>query len=198
MNEFLKRIESIHRGLGVLEDYQAKYSLTLQHEETDLVEIENDIYGGPQKVAKVVVKPWSKMKVQAEREGVVLNLVSAFRSVDKQTEIIKRKINNGGQIEKILKECAAPGYSEHHSGLALDLTAIGCEPLIENLIKQKLSHGCKKMLIHFRFGCLTPRAINMVLHMSHGTGHLMRVSHISSRLFGHTSALFQCAAQFKR
>ena len=75
------------------------------------------------------------MKARAENEGVLLNIVSAFRSVDRQKEIIQRKIDNGGRIEEILKICAAPGYSEHHSGRALDLTTHGCEPLTEEFDK---------------------------------------------------------------
>ncbi len=157
MNEFKKLIESTHRGLGVPEDYQEKYSLTLQYEEIDLVEIENDIYGRPQKAARVVAEAWPQMKAQAAREGVVLNLVSAFRSVDKQAEIIKRKINSGARIEEILQECAAPGYSEHHSGRALDLTTSGCEPLTEAFDKTEAFTWLQDNANLFSFGLSYPK-----------------------------------------
>ena len=39
------------------------------------------------------------------------------------------QLNSGQLIDEILKTNAAPGYSEHHSGRALDLTEDGCEPL---------------------------------------------------------------------
>ena len=134
-NEFKNLIKSIHGSLGVPEDYQNEYGLTLQYEEIDLIEIENDIYGRPQIAARIIAEPWFQMKAQAENEGVLLDIVSAFRSVDRQKEIIQRKIDNGGRIEEILKVCAAPGYSEHHSGRALDLTTHGCEPLTEEFDK---------------------------------------------------------------
>jgi D-alanyl-D-alanine carboxypeptidase len=134
-NEFKNLIKSIHGSLGVPEDYQNEYGLTLQYEEIDLIEIENDIYGRPQIAARIIAEPWFQMKAQAENEGVLLNIVSAFRSVDRQKEIIQRKIDNGGRIEEILKVCAAPGYSEHHSGRAFDLTTHGCEPLTEDFDK---------------------------------------------------------------
>ena len=131
MNEFENLIKSIHGILGIPEDYKNEYGLTLQYEEIDLIEIENDIYGRPQRAAGIMAGPWHQMKGQAEKEGVLLNIVSVFRSVERQKEIIQRKIDNGGRIEEILKVCAAPGFSEHHSGRALDLTTHGCEPLAE-------------------------------------------------------------------
>ncbi len=74
---------------------------------------------------------WKNLKIQAENEGVILEVVSAFRTVDKQKKIIKRKLESGQPIHEILKICAAPGYSEHHTGRALDLTSEGCDPLSE-------------------------------------------------------------------
>ena len=157
MNEFEKLIESINRSLGVPEDYQNEYGLTLQFEEIDLVEIENDIYGRLQKAARVILEPWFQMKAQTEKEGIVLNIVSAFRSVDKQTEIIKRKIDKGSEIDRILRECAAPGYSEHHSGRALDLTTHGCKPLTEAFDKTEAFNWLQENAHSFSFSLSYPK-----------------------------------------
>ncbi len=135
LNEFENLIKLIHENLGIPEDYRNKYGLTLQYEEIDLIEIENDIYGRPQRAARIIAEPWFRLKTQAEKEGILLNIVSAFRSVERQKEIIQRKIDHGGRTEEILKVCAAPGYSEHHSGRALDLTTPGCKPLTEEFDK---------------------------------------------------------------
>ncbi len=131
MREYEIHIESVHRGLGIPEDYRGDYGLALQYEETDLVDVEKDIHGRQQRAARAVLEPWQKMKARAAQEGVVLLLVSAFRSVDRQAEIVQRKIAKGDRMEDILKVCAAPGYSEHHTGRALDLTTNGCQPLAE-------------------------------------------------------------------
>lgn len=131
MLEFEERIKVIHRNLGICHEYESKYGLILQEEETDLVEIGNDIYGRPQKLVRDAAELWKEMKFQAEKEGVVLYTVSGFRAVDKQAEIIQRKLDANQHLSEILKVCAAPGYSEHHTGRALDLTTIGCEPLSE-------------------------------------------------------------------
>ena len=131
MNHFIEFVASTNKSLGLPEDYENKYGLTLQYEENDLVEIENDIYGRPQKAARIVFDPWFQMKSLAKNDGISLAIVSAFRSVEKQKEIIQKKLDDGDRIEEILTVCAAPGYSEHHSGRALDITTHGCKPLTE-------------------------------------------------------------------
>jgi hypothetical protein len=78
MNEFIKLIDSINKGLGVSEDYQNICGLMLQYEEIDLVEIENDIYARPQKAARVIYDPWLQMKASANNDGISLSIVSAF------------------------------------------------------------------------------------------------------------------------
>jgi D-alanyl-D-alanine carboxypeptidase len=62
---------------------------------------------------------------------VSLWLVSAFRSVDYQRQIRERKLAAGQSVAEILRVGAPPGYSEHHTGRAIDLAAAGCEPLTE-------------------------------------------------------------------
>jgi D-alanyl-D-alanine carboxypeptidase len=65
---------------------------------------------------------WSHMKSQAQRDGINLLMVSAFRSVQRQTEIIQQKLDAGLCIADILSVCAPPGFSEHHTGRAIDIT----------------------------------------------------------------------------
>jgi len=72
---------------------------------------------------------WRRMKRDAHREGIVLSIVSAFRSVERQIEIVRRKLKTGEPIEQILRVSAPPGFSEHHSGRAIDLTT----PLVQTL-----------------------------------------------------------------
>jgi D-alanyl-D-alanine carboxypeptidase len=128
---YTQRIDLIHRQLGIPENYELEYGLLLQQEETELVEIGNDIYGRLQRLAPAAASAWQAMKSRAGKEGIVLNVVSAFRTVKRQKEIIEAKIKSGQPISAILQVCAAPGYSEHHAGRALDLTSTGCEPLSE-------------------------------------------------------------------
>ena len=74
---------------------------------------------------------WQRLKKAADLDGENISIVSAFRSVSRQAEIIRGKIEKGLSIEDIIKVCAPPGYSEHHTGCALDLSTNGVEKLSE-------------------------------------------------------------------
>ena len=74
---------------------------------------------------------WGKLQTAARDDGVELIVVSAFRSVEHQRSIFERKLARGDSLEDILCVNAAPGYSEHHTGRALDLGTPGCQDLSE-------------------------------------------------------------------
>ncbi len=64
---------------------------------------------------------WRRMQAAAERDGVALWALSGFRSVRRQTEIVRRKLARGDSIAEVLRVIAAQGYSEHHTGRAVDI-----------------------------------------------------------------------------
>ena len=72
---------------------------------------------------------WRQMKSAAQHDGVEIYIVSAYRSISRQVAIIRRKLDAGISIEEILKVTAPPGYSEHHSGRAVDLSTPGAKAL---------------------------------------------------------------------
>ena len=74
---------------------------------------------------------WQEMQKAASKDGIELQIVSAFRSADYQKNLLQRKLEAGQCLEDILKVNAAPGFSEHHSGCALDITTPDFEPLEE-------------------------------------------------------------------
>ena len=132
MKNYRDKITLIHKDLGISDLYPNEFGLTLQFEENNLVDIGIDVFGRPQKLGVLASEAWESMRINAKDENVILNFVSAFRSVEKQTDILKRKIETGKSLDEILKVSAAPGYSEHHTGRALDITTEGCEPLSES------------------------------------------------------------------
>ena len=69
------------------------------------------------------------MKDAAKAEGIHLYVVSAFRSVERQSEIIEEKRMKGVSKENIFKASAPPGFSEHHTGKAIDINTKGFPPL---------------------------------------------------------------------
>lgn len=58
-------------------------------------------------------------------------MISGFRSISRQTEILEQKIGSAESLERILRVSAYPGYSEHHTGRALDLGSPHAEHLSE-------------------------------------------------------------------
>ena len=64
---------------------------------------------------------WRRMRDAAARDGITLLPLSGFRSVRRQTQNIRRKLAAGESLAAILRFVAAPGYSEHHTGRALDI-----------------------------------------------------------------------------
>lgn len=64
---------------------------------------------------------WRELKVAAKADNITILLASAFRSVARQSEIIRTKLDAGMDIGEILTICAPPGFSEHHTGRAVDI-----------------------------------------------------------------------------
>jgi len=72
---------------------------------------------------------WGRMKQAAQAEDISIFIVSGFRGVDRQIKIIRRKLESGQKIEDILRVSAPPGFSEHHTGRAVDVGTVGSPPL---------------------------------------------------------------------
>jgi LAS superfamily LD-carboxypeptidase LdcB len=117
--------------LGVPEDYGVKHRMQLIPEAQTLVPIGRDIFDRDQRLTPSAATAWTRMRTAAAGHGIDLQLVSAFRSVAYQANLFRRKLEEGRSMESILAVSAAPGYSEHHGGTALDLTAPGTKPLDE-------------------------------------------------------------------
>jgi D-alanyl-D-alanine carboxypeptidase len=61
------------------------------------------------------------MATAAKKDSVQLIADSGFRSPGFQQRIIKRRLEAGETFERIISMVAPPGYSQHHTGRALDL-----------------------------------------------------------------------------
>ena len=121
--------------LGVPRNYGRERGLALVREPRELASIGLDIHGRAQWLAPRAASAWLRMRAAATAEGVELQIVSAFRSADYQFGILRRKLERGLAISDILRVSAAPGYSEHHSGRALDVTTPGHAALEESFGK---------------------------------------------------------------
>ncbi len=128
-----ERVRIVERAfaLGVPRDYGRRRQLALVREPRELASIGLDIHGREQWLARPAARAWKRMAAAAKEDSIALLFVSAFRSADYQLGILQRKIERGLAMDDILRVSAAPGYSEHHSGRALDVTTPGSTPLEE-------------------------------------------------------------------
>jgi len=143
---FRRRIASLHAALGIPEDYARQRALPLQQEARRLVRVGQDIFQREQWLIAPAAAAWHAMVQSAAADGIELQIVSAYRSVSYQEDILRKKLTNGHSIEEILQVSAAPGYSEHHSGRAVDVATPGYPVLEEefensNAFAWLQSHG---------------------------------------------------------
>jgi len=62
-----------------------------------------------------------RMAEAARKDSVKLLVDSGYRSASFQKRIIKRRMEEGETFENIARFVAPPGYSEHETGMAVDL-----------------------------------------------------------------------------
>ena len=93
-----------------------------------LAEVGDD--GRQHLLSEAAAAAWQALKAAASADGVALHIVSSFRSIERQAEIIRRKLDAGQPIEDILTVCAPPGFSEHHTGRAVDVATPGVRALV--------------------------------------------------------------------
>ena len=79
--------------------------------------------GADVEVEAKAYEAYQALKADLEKEGVFVDLDSAFRNVADQERIMKEFTEEYG-ADYAKKTVAPPGYSEHHTGLALDLYLI--------------------------------------------------------------------------
>jgi D-alanyl-D-alanine carboxypeptidase len=145
------------QALGVPRDYARVRRLARVREPRRFVFIGYDTQQRPQWLAPRAARAWARMREAATEDGVELQVVSAFRGVEYQLGILKRKLDRGQSIEQILRVSAAPGYSEHHSGRALDITTPGFPALEEEFEKSAAFAWLKKNARRFGFRLSYPR-----------------------------------------
>ena len=117
----LDRLHDRLDALGLDDGYGERSGLPLVPEPDWLAFAGFDRYRRPLWLHVDATRAWSHMREAALRDGVVLEAISGYRSHDYQLGIFERKLARGQTVRQILAVNAAPGYSEHHSGLALDI-----------------------------------------------------------------------------
>ncbi len=118
-------LHRLHERLDALDidadAYAGRTGLPLVAEPDRLALAGFDRYHRPLWLHPQAARAWIHMHSAALRDDVVIDAISGYRSHDYQLGIFARKRARGETVDDILRVNAAPGYSEHHSGRALDL-----------------------------------------------------------------------------
>ena len=150
-------LRELHTELGIPLDYGDDGSRPIYDEAAELVDVGPNLVGRMQRLTPQAAEKWAEMQSAAEADGVRLLLVSGFRSIDYQARLIRKKINAGQTVSEILAVNAAPGFSEHHTGRAVDIATPGSRPLTEEFEDSEAFRWLQKHAAGFGFFMSYPR-----------------------------------------
>ncbi len=80
----------------------------------DLVEVDGSL------MREIVAEAYVKMRDTAQGDGFSIRVTSAYRSIEDQQKLYNKFLLNDPP-EVVDETCARPCYSEHHTGLAVDV-----------------------------------------------------------------------------
>lgn len=157
--DYAEHIGEINRALGIPADYASARGLTLQIEAWphELILISAPDAPRPVRLHSAAEEAWRRLHAAASRDRLTLLPLSGYRSVARQEEIFRRKLAVGETVEDILLINAAPGYSEHHTGRALDIGTPGEPPVTESFAETAAFRWLARHAGDFGFHLSYPR-----------------------------------------
>lgn len=147
----------IHEELGIPLDYGADGCPPKYEEATDLVKVGPNLVGRMQRLTPAAAAAWQRLVEASAADGVRLLIVSGFRTFEYQADLIRRKMAAGQRIADILTVNAAPGFSQHHTGAAVDVATPGCRPLTEAFEFSEAFSWLSQRAAEFGFTMTYPR-----------------------------------------
>ena len=126
-SDILKQLQCLGVDPGVI----VSRNLPSFQETNNLVVADVSRSGRKHMLVAATADAWQSMKSKAHADGISLIVVSAFRSVERQFELLRRRLEQGISVESIFASSAPPGYSEHHTGRAIDIGTADCPPLAQ-------------------------------------------------------------------
>lgn len=150
-------LRELHHELGIPATYGDNGGPPRYEEALELVEVGLNLVGRMQRLTPGAAEKWHSMVAAAATDGVTLMIVSGYRSYEYQAALIRKKIDAGQVITDILAVNAAPGHSEHHTGLAVDIATPGSRPLTEEFEESEAFRWLEKNARDFGFSMSFPR-----------------------------------------
>jgi len=148
---------SVLQELGLSEEFFEQRGLQRFEDAEELDVVQTDANGRIHELVPDACKAWHAMKEAALEAGHDLFIVSAFRSASRQAEIVRAKHLSGIGNEEIFSVSAPPGYSEHHTGRAIDVSTPGYLSLEEEFEQSETFAWLLEHAGSFGFSMTYPR-----------------------------------------
>lgn len=153
------QLQRIHADLGITPKYLSENKLTYCQqaplEQLEVVDI--DFEGKPFILNVAAVPSWNKMCKAASADGVLIKPFSGFRSYLYQKGLIEKQMAKGRVLGDILTTLAIPGFSEHHTGRAVDLCEANKSVLDDKYELSEAYLWLTENAAHFNFQLSYPR-----------------------------------------
>ena len=132
MNQAVLKAQTLQRLRDLNIDPQVIAHRTLPYfeEVSEHLLVDAEMNADTGKVYRLIApaaQAWRAMQQQAAADGVGIYLVSAYRSLAYQAELIRAKQQAGIPPQDFFMSLAPPGCSEHHTGRAVDINTPGCD-----------------------------------------------------------------------
>ncbi len=150
-------LRELHIELGIPDNYGSDGRKPAFADAADLVEVGLNFAGRMQCLTPDAAASWAAMQAAAHGVGITLQIVSGFRSIAYQRDLIRKKIKAGQSVSEILEVNAAPGFSEHHTGRAVDIASPGLQALTEAFETSDAFAWLEKNAATFGFSMSYPR-----------------------------------------
>jgi D-alanyl-D-alanine carboxypeptidase len=150
-------LRDLHKELGIDANYAQITGLEPFPEARELVDVGPNLVGHMQRLTPAAAAAWRSMVAAAAEDRIQLLIVSGFRAIEYQADLIRKKIASGQQIGDILAVNTAPGFSEHHTGNAVDIATPGSRPLTEEFEISQAFQWLTERAGSFGFSMTYPR-----------------------------------------
>ena len=80
------------KNLGITDVDIDACRLPAYEEATDLINCGKDLFGRPLRMTDITLQNWQHMFASAKQSNITLQIVSAYRSIDYQCDLIQRKL----------------------------------------------------------------------------------------------------------
>jgi len=129
MHALMEKYRHHWQQIGLSEAEIERRCLPLYAEATELKTAEHSPDGRELLLTPAAASAWKRMKAAASADGAEIHIVSAYRSVERQVQLIAGKLAGNQTLDAVLQILAPPGCSEHHTGRAIDIATGNVRPL---------------------------------------------------------------------